>query len=345
MDRDALIAAHMYIARAEAAKGYRKAPAIPYEDHASAAMLGLLKAVRAFDPGRGFVFKTLAGWYVRGEVNHQIRDWSRSMAGIPKELAGTVQTLSLDGIRNGEDGDGDTLLETLPDTAELAGGVLAGLDDARVREALQSLPPAHLAAVEAVYFAGLTWRDYGAGLGLSPSQRERLSREVRYAVKDALRASPALSDRIPYETARLPLAGGHTAMVDGCDMPRLVHFRWRRDARGFACRTEAKGRGRSHVRLHRVVVGTVPDGHRVIPRNGDYLDCRRSNLCVVPAWQAYHRQAARHGGSKGTYRHRVSTKWGAKITLEGKQSHLGLYGTEAAAAAAYETAARQLVLF
>lgn len=345
MDRDALIAAHMYIARAEAAKGYRKAPAIAFDDHLSAAMLGLVKAVNAFDPARGFAFKTLAGWYVRGEVNHQIRDWSRALSGIPKELAGTVQPLSLDGIRRGEDGDGDTLLESLPDALDLSGGVLSGLSDAAVRDALSALPLRVLAAVEAVYFAGLTWREYGATLAHTPAQSERLAKETRAAVRDALRASPSLADRIPVETARLPLAGGHTAIVDAPDFDRLDRYRWRRDARGFACRTQTRGSSRSHVRLHRAVVGTVPEGHRVVPRNGDYLDCRRANLVVVPAWKACHLRTARDGGRRGVYRHRRLAKWGASIMLQGKRTYLGVFGSPKAAAEAYETAASQLTLF
>jgi DNA-directed RNA polymerase specialized sigma subunit len=78
-ERERLIAQHIYIAEAEAGRFARRVPAIPLEDHYSAAVLGLLKATQVFDPSRGFAFKTAAGWWVRGEIKHQIRAFTQRL--------------------------------------------------------------------------------------------------------------------------------------------------------------------------------------------------------------------------------------------------------------------------
>jgi RNA polymerase sigma-B factor len=46
----------------------------PYEDLEQIASLGLLKAIRKFDPQRGTAFSSFAVPYITGEIGHHLRD-------------------------------------------------------------------------------------------------------------------------------------------------------------------------------------------------------------------------------------------------------------------------------
>jgi hypothetical protein len=48
------------------------------------------------------------------------------------------------------------------------------------------------------------------------------------------------------------------------------------------------------------------------------------------------------GRPKGVYWHKQRQRWHSNITIGGKKRHLGLFGTEADAAAAFERASREV---
>ncbi len=99
---------------------------IDYDDLYSAGCLGLLKAVKAFDPGRGVKFSTYAVPVILGEIKRLFRDGgtirvSRSL----KELSLRLQRVCEDFVqREGRD----------PAISELS--ELTGLDEADITEAL-----------------------------------------------------------------------------------------------------------------------------------------------------------------------------------------------------------------
>src|SRR4051794_5542615 len=80
----------------------------------------------------------------------------------------------------------------------------------------------------------------------------------------------------------IPLSQGQVALVDDADHPLLSDFRWcyrsERDGRqGYAVRHQ-KTDGKDRLQyLHRQIMDP-PEGHEVIFRNHDRLDCRRENL-------------------------------------------------------------------
>lgn len=103
--------------------------------------------------------------------------------------------------------------------------------------------------------------------------------------------------------------------------------------------------GGKQVLLHRLVaerMGLPLDG--VIDHiNGDALDCRRENLQACTHQQNMMKQ--RHYTTadspyKGVMRFR--NKWRARITLNGKTMHLGLFASAVDAALAYNETAKEL---
>jgi RNA polymerase sigma factor (sigma-70 family) len=344
-EREALIASHLYIVEAEAGKFTRKCPAISYDDHYSAGALGLMKAAETFDPGRGYAFKTMAGSWVRGEIKHQIRAWARYLHGIPKALAGSIRVDSLNELKPmGLTSDGDTMLETLPASVDVAAEALTGLDAGEIAAAVAGLPRDDAAAVREVILGGLPWKEFGASRGWKPSETERFQRRFKVEIAGRLRASRRVAEMVAGGTVQLSLTNGGSAIVDALDSGRLGSYRWHRHAKGFAYSEDRRSGRRLQVRLHHVVVGTVPEGHRVLAVNRNVLDCRRSNLVIVPAWQAYHQQRARNRtGFKGVSQHAVSGKWTAELMANGTAHKLGLFGSPKAAAMAYDQAARELL--
>lgn len=102
------------------------------------------------------------------------------------------------------------------------------------------------------------------------------------------------------------------------------------------------------VYMHRLIAGT-PAGYETDHVNGNGLDNRRVNLRTATASQnsANMWKPRRPGGGphssqyKGVSWDRSRSKWQAKITVSGLCRNLGRYGSEADAATAYDTAARE----
>lgn len=99
------------------------------------------------------------------------------------------------------------------------------------------------------------------------------------------------------------------------------------------------------VVLHRLVaerMGLSLDG--VIDHiNGDAFDCRRSNLQACTHQQnimKQRHQVTAQSPYKGVMRFR--NKWRARITLDGKTMHLGLFANAVDAAIAYNEKAKEL---
>jgi RNA polymerase sigma-B factor len=59
----------------EIAHRWRDQCAIPFEDLLQVARLGLIKSVERFDPHNGSAFSSFAVPYIRGEIQHFLRDW------------------------------------------------------------------------------------------------------------------------------------------------------------------------------------------------------------------------------------------------------------------------------
>jgi RNA polymerase sigma-B factor len=72
VDADALIRRYLPLARSLA--GTFRATSEPFDDLLQVAALGLLKAIRRFDPGRGIMFSSYATPTIMGELRRHFRD-------------------------------------------------------------------------------------------------------------------------------------------------------------------------------------------------------------------------------------------------------------------------------
>ena len=83
----------------------------------------------------------------------------------------------------------------------------------------------------------------------------------------------------------------------------------------------------------------IPKGLEVDHIDGNPLNNSRSNLRLVTRSQNLQRQLPTHGSSKFKGVCRYKKRWQAKIYINNKLKHLGLFDSEVSAAKAYDEAA------
>lgn len=148
----------------------------------------------------------------------------------------------------------------------------------------------------------------------------------------------------------IPLAGSDKpALVDDEDYEEVSKYRWfvlrEKGHTNYAGTKVGYGRrGSKTLRMHKLIMGTDPDGREIDHRNRDGLDNQRANLRWATKSQQRWNQAVRRdskSGFKGV--HLLHGRyWAATIRHEGKPYHLGYFPTAEAAAHAYDTRAREL---
>lgn len=123
----------------------------------------------------------------------------------------------------------------------------------------------------------------------------------------------------------IQLSRGYVAIVDDEDFDAVVgRGSWHVDVRrtvAYAMHSYREQGKTKTESLHRFLMD-FPVGAEVDHKNGDGLDCRRSNLRVVT-----HQENARNRGphAKGVYWHKTSQRWRAYITINRKQIDLGAF--------------------
>jgi hypothetical protein len=154
---------------------------------------------------------------------------------------------------------------------------------------------------------------------------------------------------------RVPLASQvsrREAIIDAEDLPVVQGRNWNWDPRNDGtpgCVILASAT-LPNTPLRRMILGLTGPEWRVSHANGDPLDCRRANLVVrtinEQVWGS--RKMGTVSGRqytskfKGVSWDRGREKWVAQIRKDGKGRHLGRFGSETAAAEAYDQAAREL---
>lgn len=147
-------------------------------------------------------------------------------------------------------------------------------------------------------------------------------------------------DTLPDGAVRIPLRAMNGsirayAIVDAADAAWVNQWRWCLSD-GYAVRAEWDGTRYHPVRLHRALLGLK----RGDERDGDHedrdkLNCRRSNLRIVPKGANSQNQPG-HADSTSIYRgvswHKRGKKWRACVRVDGRQIALGLYDDEEEAA-------------
>ena len=151
---------------------------------------------------------------------------------------------------------------------------------------------------------------------------------------------------VPHDgIVEIVLTQGKLAIIDAEDYPKIMKHRWhaQKHRNTFYATTNIQMNGGS-LRMHQILI-PYDTSYMVDHANGNGLDNRKSNLRQATAAQnGWNRgkQINNTSGFKGVCLHKASKKWAAEITLNGKQTHLGLFETPQEASNAYTQASKEL---
>lgn len=145
---------------------------------------------------------------------------------------------------------------------------------------------------------------------------------------------------------KIPLTQGKVAVVDDADFEAVSQFKWfahKSRHTFYAHRNLQEENGnRRTVLLHRFLLPGVPE---IDHRDGDGLNNQRENLRPATNSQNGGGKCRKREGTSSAYRgvswHSQHQKWMARIGLNRKIIHLGLFHSEIEAARAYDAAARK----
>jgi hypothetical protein len=143
-----------------------------------------------------------------------------------------------------------------------------------------------------------------------------------------------------YNVRRLVATDGTVFLVDRMDYHHLSLYTWGAVKKGnltYARRFENTPGKIRQIWLHREIM-RAPQAKHVDHISGDTLDNRKANLRFASQKQNTYNRAPRKGKTfKGVYQ--SGLRWRARIVVDGKPIHLGMYATVEEAAHAYDRAA------
>jgi len=152
--------------------------ALEYEDLAQLGTMGLLRAIKGFDPERGVTFSTYAAWWIRAFIGRGIADQRRlvrvpvnAQAGVPSEATVAVVDELSEGMTRG------TAVLSTPPSGTLgvsldAEKAYAAISDERTRKVVR------------MRMAGHELHEIGDEIGIC---RERVRQLERAGIKQARR--------------------------------------------------------------------------------------------------------------------------------------------------------------
>jgi hypothetical protein len=143
----------------------------------------------------------------------------------------------------------------------------------------------------------------------------------------------------------IPLTRGMAAQIDDEDWPAVSRYKWQATlamghwyAQSFPS-TVGRNR-RPCLKLHHLIMPPLK-GFVVDHKNGDGLDCRRSNLRFATHRQNMYNSPSRVGSTSSYKGASLSRgRWRSQIRIDGRNTHLGLFDTEEEAALIYDQFAR-----
>lgn len=140
---------------------------------------------------------------------------------------------------------------------------------------------------------------------------------------------------------KIPLTQGKFALVDDCDYEHVMQWKWYYH-NGYAVRNRP-GRGNGLIRMHRVILERMGfiDFEECDHVNRDGVDNRQRNLRTATRRQnGCNRGKQRNNTSGYIGVHWHGRKWQVRISINGKQKHLGYFDDKKEAARVYNLAAR-----
>lgn len=151
-----------------------------------------------------------------------------------------------------------------------------------------------------------------------------------------------------YEFRRIYLGEGKFTIVDEQDYYRYNDYRWspqKKSRTYYAIRVVSNCEKTLRiVSLHREIMNE-PKGLLVDHKNGDGLDNRRANLRTATKFDSVHNRRKRKTKTSSRYTgvniDKETGRWVARIRNRGKRTWLGSFKDEAAAARAYDEAAKK----
>jgi hypothetical protein len=137
---------------------------------------------------------------------------------------------------------------------------------------------------------------------------------------------------------QIELTKGLKAIVDDEDYEKLSQYRWNANWTGtvhYAHRLN----GKEHVYMHRMIMSPLP-GYEIDHINKNTLDNRKSNLRIVhKSYQRANSKKRKDSRSKYKGVKLRGKHISARIRVNGKERHLGMFKTQEEAALAYNQAA------
>lgn len=134
----------------------------------------------------------------------------------------------------------------------------------------------------------------------------------------------------------IPLSQGMVALVDACDFEYLNQWKWHyhrepKGSSGYAVRNVPLGQGkRATVRMHRLILN-ITDKTEIDHINWIGIDNRRTNLRIASRSQnCTNRKLFKNNtsGYKGVFWDTRYKTWAARIRINNKLKHLGVYLTK-----------------
>lgn len=131
-------------------------------------------------------------------------------------------------------------------------------------------------------------------------------------------------------------------IVDDEDYEYLNQFKWYLSYYGYAVRnTKMENGNKKSIKMHREIL-KVQSNEFIDHINHNRLDNRKSNLRIATKSQNAANSKKRKSSSKfkGVSWIQILGKWRARIRVNGKSYHLGVFNNEIDAAIAYNTSAK-----
>lgn len=143
----------------------------------------------------------------------------------------------------------------------------------------------------------------------------------------------------------IPLTQGKFTKIDDEDFERVSQYKWHYSSKRLGSligcvKRHCVQNGKIYLmRLHRFII-SVPDDMQVDHIDGDALNNQKSNLRIcTPAQNCMNKRfepKRNTSGFKGVSLHKPTGRWRARVKLDRKERHVGLFDSPIEAARAYD---------